>query len=141
MGVLHKIFMTTPSQGHLFNFKSAKCKNRMNCHEGLRLDSFNEKAPIAPKPHCSHGSLAFSLCQKKKGKRKILQARCCFHLCSALSPLFPLVLHLVSASSSFLLSFLSPPTSLASSLCHLPPLHHFYVSFLFFSGTGSPPMF
>lgn len=39
--------MNTPSQGHLFNFNSAKCKNRGSCRGGLRLDSFHEKAPGA----------------------------------------------------------------------------------------------
>ena len=117
----------------MFNFNSAQCKNRTSCREGLRLDSFNEKAPPAQKPRCSAGSPACSLCQRSRGKRKTLKVRYSFHTLLLFPPFSPflaplcifLLLHLFP---------LSPPTWLASSLGRpaRPPLfHHLYVSFLF----------
>lgn len=67
VGVLDKIFRNTPSQGHLFNFNSAKYKNRMSCREGLRLDRFGAQPPM----HKSHAVLpAHLLPPSARGRRR-----------------------------------------------------------------------
>lgn len=120
-----------PSQGHLFNFDSAKCKNRTSCRR-VEAWQLQWEGPHGTKTTGSARSLAFSLCQRLKGKPTELRAACCLHESPALSPLSPflvlslcicLLLHLFPVSSHFAFSLL--PRS--------PLLRHFYVPFISFS--------
>lgn len=119
MGGLDKILTKMPSQGHLLNFNSAKCKNRTSCREGLRPDNVNQPAPTAQN-HTVPLERLLSPSARGEGEEKNPEARRCFHLSSALSPSCPcscpLSLHLpltpsVPSVSSYLAS---------SGLCHRP---------------------
>lgn len=98
--------MNTPSQGHLFNFNSAKCKNRRSCRGGLRLDSFHEKAPGAQNHAARLDPWLSSSARGKRGENEAASKVLPSLLFSLL--LFHLLLHLVSAF---------PSTPSASSLC------------------------
>ena len=115
----------------MFNFNSAQCKNRTSCREGLRLDSFNEKALTAQKARCSAGSPACSLCQRSRGERKALKVRYSFHALL----LFPLFSPFLAPLCIFLLlqlSPLSPPTGWLPLLAE-PPSFSICMCHFFFS--------
>lgn len=124
-----------PSQGHLFNFNSAKCKNRTSCREGLRLDSFNEKAPIAQN-HAVPLERLLPPLPGEKGGEKSLAARCCFRLSSALFP------SLASSCTESLHLPLTPFPLSSHFPCFLslppcpPLLHHFMCRFSFSPSWG-----
>lgn len=113
--------MNTPSQGHLFNFNSAKCKNRGSCRGGLRLDSFHEKAPGAQN-HAARPDRWLS--SSARGKREENEAA---------SKVLPSLLFSLLLSPSLALSLCIPFYSISFlSLLPCPALPSPPASFLFF---------
>lgn len=150
VGVLDKIFMKTPTRGHLFNFNSAKCKNRTRRREGLSLTaSMRSLQSTQTTPFLWLASL-FSL-PKKRGRLETWKQHAAFPSLLFL-PLTTPSLAFAHAHSALRGTFLSchlfplPLPNWAPLLSQLPcpPLHYFSLpvagSFFSLLGTDSAPM-